>query len=133
MRIECVPDDEGDISSTVLRLKERVGPSGFVFTSGGIGTTHDDVTYSAIASAFGETTLHPVSARQDLGRQDFFTLLDLRQTRQIQPLFTELLLQPAPARISSSRLTFPAVSSNGTLLGYRHPFGASRANSAAHA
>lgn len=81
-RIECVPDDEGDISSTVLRLKERVGPSGFVFTSGGIGATHDDVTYSAIASAFGETTLHPVSAKQDPENKiDYFTLLDLRQTK----------------------------------------------------
>lgn len=53
MRIECVPDDEEDISRTVLGLKERVGPGGFVFTSGGIGATHDDVTYSAIAAAFG--------------------------------------------------------------------------------
>jgi len=49
-----VPDEEADISSTVLRLREHVGPSGFVFTSGGIGATHDDVTYSAVASAFGE-------------------------------------------------------------------------------
>ena len=53
VRIECVPDDEEDISRTVLGLKERVGPGGFVFTSGGIGATHDDVTYSAIAAAFG--------------------------------------------------------------------------------
>ena len=53
VRAEYVPDDEADIGSTVLRLKERVGPGGFVFTSGGIGATHDDVTYSAIAAAFG--------------------------------------------------------------------------------
>ena len=57
MRIECVPDDEVDIASTVLGLRLRVGPSGFVFTSGGIGATHDDVTYSAIASAFGGSPL----------------------------------------------------------------------------
>ncbi|CAL5224230.1 g6882 [Coccomyxa viridis] len=59
VRIECVPDDEADIASTVLGLRLRVGQSGFVFTSGGIGATHDDVTYSAIASAFGtELQLH---------------------------------------------------------------------------
>ena len=53
VRAEYVPDDEADIGRTVLRLKERVGSRGFVFTSGGIGATHDDVTYSAIAAAFG--------------------------------------------------------------------------------
>ena len=65
MRIECVPDDEADIASTVLGLRLRVGPSGFVFTSGGIGATHDDVTYSAIASAFGGSPLPDVCPIQD--------------------------------------------------------------------
>lgn len=40
-----IPDDKREIVETVLRLKERVGPDGFVFTSGGIGPTHDDITY----------------------------------------------------------------------------------------
>jgi molybdopterin-biosynthesis enzyme MoeA-like protein len=38
----------------VLRLKSKVGPGGVVFSSGGIGPTHDDVTYEAIAGALGE-------------------------------------------------------------------------------
>ncbi|KAI8466434.1 MAG: MoaB/Mog domain-containing protein [Monoraphidium minutum] len=53
VRVECVPDDKADIIETVHRLRRRVGDSGFVFTSGGIGPTHDDVTYEALAEAFG--------------------------------------------------------------------------------
>ncbi len=48
-----VPDVMADIADTVKRLSQRVGPEGFVFTSGGIGPTHDDVTYEAISQAFG--------------------------------------------------------------------------------
>ena len=53
VRAEYIPDDIEDIKQTVLRLKERVGPNGVVFSSGGIGPTHDDVTYEALAAAFG--------------------------------------------------------------------------------
>jgi molybdenum cofactor synthesis domain-containing protein len=53
VRVEVVPDDAADIGATCLRLQERVGPGGFVFTSGGIGPTHDDITYDAIAAALG--------------------------------------------------------------------------------
>ena len=53
VRAEYIPDDINDIRQTVLRLKERVGPDGVIFSSGGIGPTHDDVTYEALASAFG--------------------------------------------------------------------------------
>lgn len=52
-RVEYLPDDAADIAATCLSLRERVGPHGFVFSSGGIGPTHDDVTYQAIASALG--------------------------------------------------------------------------------
>ncbi|KAJ9523700.1 hypothetical protein QJQ45_020127, partial [Haematococcus lacustris] len=53
VRVEFVPDQADDIAATALRLRQRVGPSGFVFSSGGIGPTHDDVTYPALATAFG--------------------------------------------------------------------------------
>jgi molybdenum cofactor synthesis domain-containing protein len=48
-RIEVVPDVEDEIVSAV-----RAASAGYdhVFTSGGIGPTHDDVTIAAIAKAF---------------------------------------------------------------------------------
>jgi molybdopterin-biosynthesis enzyme MoeA-like protein len=54
IRAEYVPDNVDEIEETVLRLRQKVGPVGFVFSSGGIGPTHDDKTYGAIAEAFGE-------------------------------------------------------------------------------
>lgn len=53
VRVEVCPDAPDDIAASVRSLSERVGPDGFVFTSGGIGTTHDDVTYGSVAAAFG--------------------------------------------------------------------------------
>lgn len=41
------------ISSTVKELSDLVGPTGYVFTTGGIGPTHDDLTYEGVATAFG--------------------------------------------------------------------------------
>lgn len=63
-RVEFVPDEEGDIINSIHRLKDKVGPDGFVFTSGGIGPTHDDITYACLAKAFNvdlEYHAHTVS------------------------------------------------------------------------
>ncbi|OQE44331.1 hypothetical protein PENCOP_c002G07049 [Penicillium coprophilum] len=48
-RVEVIPDDEEDIIEAVRRMSSRYD---FVVTSGGIGPTHDDITYSSIAKAF---------------------------------------------------------------------------------
>jgi len=53
VRAEFVPDDTEEIAKTLQSLRSRVGENGMVFTSGGIGPTHDDVTYEAVALAFG--------------------------------------------------------------------------------
>jgi len=49
-RIAVIPDDRDEIAATVT---EQAGRFDLVFTSGGVGPTHDDVTIAAIAAAFG--------------------------------------------------------------------------------
>lgn len=48
-RIEVIADDEGEIVEAVRRMSKNYD---FVVTSGGIGPTHDDITYESIAKAF---------------------------------------------------------------------------------
>ncbi|MBA3465423.1 MAG: competence/damage-inducible protein A [Deltaproteobacteria bacterium] len=56
-RIVMIPDDLEDIAATVLDLSARFD---YVFTSGGVGPTHDDVTIAAIAKAFAKPVVrHP--------------------------------------------------------------------------
>lgn len=49
-RIEIVPDVVGEIAASVRALSARFD---HLFTSGGVGPTHDDVTLEAVAAAFG--------------------------------------------------------------------------------
>jgi molybdenum cofactor synthesis domain-containing protein len=56
-RITVVPDILADIATTVTEASSRYD---HVFTSGGVGPTHDDITMAAIAHGFGTTvTRHP--------------------------------------------------------------------------
>ena len=58
VEIRMVPDDQGEIVNAVNALR---GKADYVFTSGGIGPTHDDITADAMAAAFGV----PVGVRDD--------------------------------------------------------------------
>ncbi|MBE7451592.1 MAG: competence/damage-inducible protein A [Kofleriaceae bacterium] len=49
-RISVIPDDLDDIADTVPRFARRFD---HVFTSGGVGPTHDDLTMEGIARGFG--------------------------------------------------------------------------------
>ena len=48
--VRVVPDEEAEIVDAVNALRKRYD---YVFTTGGIGPTHDDITADAIAKAFG--------------------------------------------------------------------------------
>jgi molybdenum cofactor synthesis domain-containing protein len=49
-RVVIIPDDLDDIAMTVSELSKRFD---HVFTSGGVGPTHDDLTMAGIARGFG--------------------------------------------------------------------------------
>jgi molybdenum cofactor synthesis domain-containing protein len=52
MEVRIVGDEEAAIVAAVNALRARYG---YVFTTGGIGPTHDDITAQSIAKAFGVT------------------------------------------------------------------------------
>jgi molybdenum cofactor synthesis domain-containing protein len=58
-RILVIPDDIEEVAASVRELAARFD---YVFTSGGVGPTHDDVTIVGIAQAFGV----PVVRQPDL-------------------------------------------------------------------
>lgn len=58
-----VPDVEGEIVAAVNALRSRYT---YVFTTGGIGPTHDDITADSIAKAFGVGISHHPEASEIL-------------------------------------------------------------------
>src|SRR5271168_4829272 len=48
--VRVVGDEEGEIVAAVNALRARYD---YVFTTGGIGPTHDDITAESVARAFG--------------------------------------------------------------------------------
>lgn len=63
--VRVVPDEEAEIVAAVNALRHRYN---YVFTTGGIGPTHDDITADSVAKAFGvgidvdERALAPMKA-----------------------------------------------------------------------
>jgi molybdenum cofactor synthesis domain-containing protein len=59
--VRVVPDIESDIVAALNALRVRFT---YVFTTGGIGPTHDDITVDAVAAAFGVGVVeHPEACR----------------------------------------------------------------------
>jgi molybdenum cofactor synthesis domain-containing protein len=54
-QVRVVPDDEADVVEALNALRQRFT---YVFTTGGIGPTHDDITADCIAKAFGVAIDH---------------------------------------------------------------------------
>jgi len=82
--VRIVSDDEDDIVAAVNALRERYD---YVFTSGGIGPTHDDITADAIASAFAIEIDH-----------------DPRAIAILEPFYRERDLEFTAARMRMARI-----------------------------
>ena len=92
--VRIVPDELERIAGTVNELRAR---HDYLFTTGGIGPTHDDITVDAIAAAFGVGVIVHPEAREILenyyrDRPGGLTEARLRMARV--PDGAELLLNP---------------------------------------
>ncbi|KAG6848601.1 hypothetical protein H0H93_015585 [Arthromyces matolae] len=54
-RVEVIPDDELEIIEASRRMVKNYD---FVITTGGIGPTHDDITYGCLAKSFHQPLVH---------------------------------------------------------------------------
>ncbi len=73
--VRIVADEQEDIVSALNALRSRYS---YVFTSGGIGPTHDDITADAIAAAFGIGITHDPRAMALLA--EHYSNLDMEFT-----------------------------------------------------
>ena len=80
----CVADVEDDIVAAVNALRARYT---YVFTTGGIGPTHDDITADAIGKAFGVVVDH-----------------DPRAVEILLTYFREIGREPNEARLRMARV-----------------------------
>src|SRR5499425_2713339 len=75
--VRIVPDEEDEIIGAVNALRHRYD---YVFTTGGIGPTHDDITADSVAKAFGVSIDHDPRAVALL-RARFGSATELNEAR----------------------------------------------------
>ena len=92
--VRVVPDDVGRIAEAVNVLR---GANDYVFTTGGIGPTHDDITVDAMAAAFEvPVVIHPAARKilEDYYRDRPGGLTDARLRMARVPEGAELIANP---------------------------------------
>lgn len=89
-----IPDDEAKIISTAQELAQEYA---YVFTTGGIGATHDDITAASIAKAFGRNLAYNDQIVKIL--KDYYQdrLNETRLRMALLPEGSELILNPVSA------------------------------------
>ena len=87
-----IPDDPAAIVATVNEVREKFD---YVFTTGGIGPTHDDITAECIAAAFGvPLIIHPEARRLLETHYPPGAINEARLRMARMPEGSELLLNP---------------------------------------
>ncbi|MDX1924011.1 MAG: molybdopterin-binding protein [Rickettsiaceae bacterium] len=84
--VRIIPDIEDDIVQNVNYLRKKYD---YVFTTGGIGPTHDDITTSSIASAFGVTLYLEPNSYKEISRYYEDVGLDLNEARKKMAIIPE--------------------------------------------
>lgn len=106
-RMEVVPDEEDAIVDALQRARRHAA---HLFTSGGIGPTHDDVTVPAVARALGRPVEHHPELVEMLRRWVGGDLDEYRLRLAEVPQGAELLWG------ESRRLRFPAILADNVLI-----------------
>lgn len=97
-RIEIIPDDIEEIAIALRTLAARFT---YVFTSGGVGPTHDDVTLMAVCQAFDvPMAVHP----------EIVTMIRTHLKDQVQPSHLRMAEVPQGVQlIRSAQLQWPVL------------------------
>ena len=110
--VRIIPDVEKKIVSNIRLLSKKFN---YVFTTGGIGPTHDDITAKSIAKAFKVKYGYHKEAYKILenyyGKKKFN---DGRKKMAKMPIISKLILNPssaAPGFITKNVLSLPGVPS----------------------
>ena len=110
--VRVIPDVEAIIVSTINKLRKKYN---YVFTTGGIGPTHDDITAQSISKAFGARYGKHKEAYKIL--EDYYKKNEFSEGRKKMawmPVNARLILNPtsgAPGFIMENVFCLPGVPS----------------------
>lgn len=105
--VRIVADEEEAIVEALNALRSRYD---YVFTSGGIGPTHDDITADAVSVAFGLPCEHDAEALRLLG--------DMYRVREME--FTEARKRMARMPRGAAHIANPVSVAPGFVIGNVH-------------
>ncbi|KAH8833883.1 putative molybdopterin binding domain-containing protein, partial [Flagelloscypha sp. PMI_526] len=94
--IEVVPDRENDI---ILASRRMVRDYDMVVTSGGIGSTHDDITYSSLAKAFFQNLKYHDETLLRMEEMNKLRSVNQNQTADQQTAMRRMALFPEKAQV----------------------------------